>query len=176
MARLLAAAWLLGCCATCCAVSAKPRRNLGPGRGPWEFATPESQGLSTDALRAAEERVNEEMGGDRFCFIVVKNGYMVHETYRRGHQPSSLFGAWSATKSLCASLYGVAVQQGWANATDMVRERNSNTRQCNADRHQLPPRHDDDGLQRSRDAGVDLQRRRYRVPRYPGRLCRPEQS
>jgi CubicO group peptidase (beta-lactamase class C family) len=133
MARLLAAAWLLGCCATCCAVSAKPRRNLGPGRGPWEFATPESQGLSTDALRAAEERVNEEMGGDRFCFIVVKNGYMVHETYRRGHQPSSLFGAWSATKSLCASLYGVAVQQGWANATDMVRERNSNTRQCNAD-------------------------------------------
>jgi hypothetical protein len=48
-------------------------RHLGPGRGPWEAATPESQGLSTEALRLAEERVNDEMGGDRLCFVVVKN-------------------------------------------------------------------------------------------------------
>jgi CubicO group peptidase (beta-lactamase class C family) len=65
--------------------------------------------------------------------LLASQGYLVYERYRRGHTESSLFGAWSATKSLCASLYGVAVKQGWADASDLVRERNSNTRQCNVD-------------------------------------------
>jgi CubicO group peptidase (beta-lactamase class C family) len=106
---------------------------LGPGRGPWQRASPESQGLSSDLLELAEERTNEEMGGDRLCTVVIKNGYLVYERYRRGHTESSLYGAWSATKSLCPLLYGVAVQQGWADPSDLVRDRNSNTRQCNAD-------------------------------------------
>ena len=33
----------------------------GPGRGAWEVRTPESQGLSTEALRAAEELTNQEV-------------------------------------------------------------------------------------------------------------------
>ena len=109
------------------------RRNLGPGRGPWEAATPESQGLSSGALQAAEERTNEEMGGDRLCTVVIKNGKLVYEHYRRGHSESALFGAWSATKSLCASLFGVAVEQGWADPGQLVRERNVDVRQCNPD-------------------------------------------
>eukprot|EP01048_Picozoa_sp_COSAG05_P015902 COSAG05_NODE_1974_length_3765_cov_19.906983_4_plen_295_part_00 len=128
MAALLLAAQLLLC------APAMPTRQhtLGPGRGPWQLATPESQGLSSEALRLAEERTNEEMGGDRLCYVVIKNGKLVYEHYRRGHTESSLYGAWSATKSLCASLYGVAVQQGWANPADQVRERNTDTRMCNA--------------------------------------------
>lgn len=106
--------------------------HLGPGAGPWETATPESQGLSTQLLDQVEQRVEEAMT-DRLCYLVVKNGYIVHETYRRGHTESSLHAGWSTTKSLCASLYGVAVQQGWANVDDLVRERNSGTRECNAD-------------------------------------------
>lgn len=105
---------------------------LGPGAGPWETATPESQGLSSELLIAAERRVDEVMN-DRLCYIVVKNGYIVHETYHRGHTESSLHTGWSTTKSLCASLYGVAVQQGWADVDDRVADRNSGTRECNAD-------------------------------------------
>ena len=103
------------------------------GRGPWEFASPESQGLSEEALRVAEERANDEMGDDRLCYMVIKNGLVVYEHYRKGHTPSSLNAAFSTTKSLCASLYGVAVHQGWADPAELVRDRNEGTRQCNAD-------------------------------------------
>jgi CubicO group peptidase (beta-lactamase class C family) len=106
---------------------------LGPGRGPWARATPESQGLSLEALQRAEELTNVEMGEDRLCMVVIKNGKLVYERYRRGHTESSTYGAWSATKSLCSSLFGVAVQQGWADPDDLVRDRNSGTRECNAE-------------------------------------------
>ena len=53
---------------------------LGPGRGAWEVATPESQGLSADALRAADEATEAAMGS-RVCYLVVKNGKIVHERY-----------------------------------------------------------------------------------------------
>jgi hypothetical protein len=36
---------------------------LGPGAGPWEVATPESQGLSTAALWEAEEAIERAVGG-----------------------------------------------------------------------------------------------------------------
>ena len=130
---------------------------LGPGAGPWTVASPESQGLDGEQLRIAEERVNDEMG-ERLCCasdaqpsrnpcllrphthpvhaadLVVKNGVIVHGTYRRGHTESSLHAGWSTTKTLCAGLYGVAVEQGWADVEDLVRERNGgDTRQCDAD-------------------------------------------
>eukprot|EP01047_Picozoa_sp_COSAG01_P063585 COSAG01_NODE_8264_length_2851_cov_49.640988_1_plen_55_part_10 len=41
---------------------------LGPGRGAWEVATPESQGLSADALRAADEATEAAMGS-RVCYL-----------------------------------------------------------------------------------------------------------
>ena len=105
----------------------------GPGAGPWERRTPEELGLDGPALDAAEEYLNEEMGG-RQCFMVVKDGYIVKEAYRLGHTESSVRSAASVTKSLCSLMYGMAVEQGWANVEDLVRERNSgNTRQCAAD-------------------------------------------
>ena len=65
---------------------------------------------------------------------MVKDGYIVKEAYRLGHTESSVRSAASVTKSLCSLMYGMAVEQGWANVEDLVRERNSgNTRQCAAD-------------------------------------------
>jgi hypothetical protein len=32
---------------------------------------------------------------------------------------------------MCASLYGVAVEQGWARSSDRIANKNANTRQCN---------------------------------------------
>jgi len=105
-------------------------RSMGPGKGPWETATPESQGLSSEELREAEEAVNRNVGG-RVCYLVVKNGKIVQETYRGGWSESSTRQAWSATKSQCSSLFGIARQQGWANVNDLIASRNSGTRQCN---------------------------------------------
>lgn len=68
----------------------------------------------------------------RVCFLVVKNGKIVHETYRRGWSESRTRPGWSTTKSMCSSLYGVATQQGWADPADRISARNSGTRRCNA--------------------------------------------
>lgn len=105
---------------------------LGPGSGPWQQATPESQGLSSEDLDRAARDVESAMSG-RVCYLVVKNGVVVKEEYYRGWNERSVQAGWSTTKSLCASLYGVAVQQGWASVDDRVADRNSNTRLCNRD-------------------------------------------
>lgn len=43
----------------------------------------------------------------------------------------SIRAGWSTTKSLCAELYGVAVQQGFAGIREKIANKNANTRQCN---------------------------------------------
>jgi len=105
--------------------------SMGPGKGPWETATPESQGLSSEELEAAERAINSNVGG-RVCYLVVKNGKIVHETYRGGWSESSTREGFSTTKSQCSSLFGIARQQGWANVDDKISSRNSGTRQCNS--------------------------------------------
>eukprot|EP00756_Hemistasia_phaeocysticola_P000614 Hpha_TRINITY_DN10451_c0_g2::TRINITY_DN10451_c0_g2_i1::g.193440::m.193440 len=110
--------------------AAASARSSGPGKGPWETASPESQGLSTDELKAAEEAVNGAVGG-RVCYLVVKNGKIVHETYRGGWTESSTREGFSTTKSQCSSLYGIARQQGWADPNELVSSRNKGTRRCN---------------------------------------------
>eukprot|EP00756_Hemistasia_phaeocysticola_P011458 Hpha_TRINITY_DN15122_c1_g16::TRINITY_DN15122_c1_g16_i1::g.129603::m.129603 len=105
-------------------------RTTGPGQGPWETASPESQGLSGEELKAAEEAVNNNVGG-RVCYLVVKNGKIVHETYRGGWSESSTREGYSTTKTQCSSLFGIARQQGWADPNELISSRNSGTRNCN---------------------------------------------
>jgi CubicO group peptidase (beta-lactamase class C family) len=68
---------------------------------------------------------------ERNCFIVVKNGKIVKETYRMERKPESIREMWSATKALCSSLFGVAVERGWANVDQQINASEWNTRQCN---------------------------------------------
>jgi len=104
----------------------------GPGRGPWRRVSPETHGLSQAALDQAEAQTNANVGG-RGCYVVIKNGDLVYERYRGLRGPTTRSAAWSCTKSMCSTLYGIAVEQGWANPNDLVRDRNRGTRQCNRD-------------------------------------------
>ena len=72
-----------------------------------QTATPESQGLSTAGLDRAEEQTNNEVG-ERDCFLVVKNGKIVKERYRRGRTAATISELASHTKSLCSSVGYVA--------------------------------------------------------------------
>ena len=112
------------------ALLATSAAQFGPGVGPWEVVTPESQGLSSEALREADQATESGMGG-RVCYVVVKNGKIVHERYMGSGTEEGIRSAWSVTKSMCASLYGIAEQQGWANVRDRVADRNDGTRLCN---------------------------------------------
>jgi len=104
----------------------------GPGRGEWQVRTPESQGLSSAELDAAADATYESIPG-RVCYLVIKNGFIVKEEYYDGWNSSRMREGYSTTKSHCSSLYGIARQQGWANTSDLVRNRNEDTRECNPD-------------------------------------------
>eukprot|EP00729_Bicosta_minor_P005841 gene5841-94_t len=106
----------------------------GPGSGKWEVATPESQGLVAEYLHDAEEYINENVG-ERSCYLVVKNGKIVYEKYRRGREVTTTTELYSHTKSLCSQMFGVASQQGWADVFDKVGQSDPNYgyRQCNPD-------------------------------------------
>lgn len=119
--------WLVGL-ASVVGSSSHP---FGPGAGPWETATPESQGLSSEALHAAEEATASAMGG-RVCYVVIKNGRLVYERYRGAGSETRTQSSFSATKSMCASLAGIAVEQGWLSTEDLVANRTANTLLCSA--------------------------------------------
>ena len=94
----------------------------GPGDGPWVISSPEAEGLDTLALMVAEDLIHEYVG-ERDAFIVVKGGRIVFERYRNGRLSSTASQQYSATKSLCSSLFGVAAMQGWASPSDLVAAR-----------------------------------------------------
>jgi len=103
----------------------------GPGQGPWQTATPASQGLSAAELQEAADDTNDDVPG-RVCFLVIKNGLIVHEEYYSRWGVNDTRAGWSTTKSHCSSLYGTATQQGWADPDELVRSR-TDTRNCNND-------------------------------------------
>jgi hypothetical protein len=89
-----------------------PPTPLGPGAGPWRSAPAEAHGLSSTALAAAADAV-AEAAPDRHCFLVVKDGAIVHERYygdanagakyesdSLGKQGTSLIMTMAATRNL----------------------------------------------------------------------------
>jgi hypothetical protein len=106
------------------------RAQNGPGSGPWQTQTPASQGLSQAELQEAADATNDDIRG-RDCYLVIKNGYIVFEQYYDLWNQNSTRAGWSTTKSHCSSLYGIARQQGWANTSDLITDRNTDARNCN---------------------------------------------
>lgn len=109
------------------AVVAQP----GPGAGPWQKASPADEGLSAEALQAAADAVNSAVSS-RKCFLVVKNGKIVHEQYY-GSSESAVNTGFSTTKSLCSTAFGVATEQKWASPATRVAGSVANRRKCNID-------------------------------------------
>ena len=57
----------------------------------------------------------------------------VYENYHGRGSVTYASNGFSSTKSSCAALYGIAMEQGWADPSDKVADKNSKTRQCNDD-------------------------------------------
>ena len=85
------------------AAAGAPTPGLGPGRGPWSAEPAERHGLSTAGLAKAAELV-QEMAPERHCFLVVKDGVVVHETYYGNSTPTSRYESDSLGKQGTALL------------------------------------------------------------------------
>lgn len=84
---------------------------LGPGAGPWTSAPAEAHGLSSAALAAAAEHV-AEAAPQRHCFLVVKDGAIVHESYFGDAHAGSKYESDSLGKQGTALILTMAATKG----------------------------------------------------------------
>jgi CubicO group peptidase (beta-lactamase class C family) len=83
----------------------------------WQTDTPENHGLKSKALEKAADKIGWTVM--RYCFVVIKDGYLVYERYYFGNKDSK-HRAYSLTKSLAAMLVGVAATKGLLSLDDPI--------------------------------------------------------
>jgi len=88
----------------------------GPGNGAWKRGLPAFHGLSHAKLEEATQRVDAALGAgvgaERYCFLMVKDGKIVHEHYYGDNKESDKNIVWSVGKTAAAAMVGQAVEQG----------------------------------------------------------------
>jgi CubicO group peptidase (beta-lactamase class C family) len=106
---LLTLALLLSCGSD----SSNPTGSGIPRESNWETAPPEQLGFDPVQLEALTTRVYSGNLGRITSVLIVRDGYLVYEEYFRGTQSTDLVNVYSVTKSVSASLMGIAIDNGY---------------------------------------------------------------
>lgn len=77
----------------------------------WKTADPEQQGMNAQKLAEIQAYI-EQTGLNLHSLLIVRNGYIVSETYYNGSRQSTEHELYSVTKSFIATLVGMAVDEG----------------------------------------------------------------
>jgi CubicO group peptidase (beta-lactamase class C family) len=77
----------------------------------WRTATPEEMGMDGELLQAAQRQI-EERDYLVDSITVVRNGYMVFDTYFPPFEPDTKHVIHSCTKSIMSTLIGIAIDDG----------------------------------------------------------------
>lgn len=85
----------------------------------WPMSTPESKGLSTEALDQASDAVKKVPL--RYCFTVIKDGELIYDQNYYG-SANQKFYAYSVTKTFTAILVGMAQAQGYLSIDDKIND------------------------------------------------------
>jgi CubicO group peptidase (beta-lactamase class C family) len=85
--------------------------SLGPGSGAWKSEPPEEHGMTTAGLAAAASLV-EHMAPLRHCFLVVKDGVLVQESYYGVSKAENKYESDSLAKTATALLMMTAASKG----------------------------------------------------------------
>ncbi len=83
----------------------------------WQTATPESQGMDSGQLADMLEQINQT-GLPIHSVLVIRNGYLVLESYQFPYTADMLHQINSATKSFTSALVGIAMAQGYIKSVD----------------------------------------------------------
>lgn len=111
MRRALACALAAAlCCASAHASASTPRASGAPGARPWIVERAELHGLSTNALEEASSNVETIVSRD--CFLVAKDGAIVHESYYGANDANTQTTTDGVGALALVAAVGVAVQQG----------------------------------------------------------------
>ena len=102
--------WVLAGCAGAPGGVAPPPAPDWPIAG-WRRATPESQGIDSDALAGIFDAVREQRAAVH-SLLVVRNGRLVLEAYFYPYSGTTVHDVASVTKSITATLTGIAIDRG----------------------------------------------------------------
>jgi len=93
--------------------------NLGsyfPTNG-WRSCKPENVGLNTEKLKQVYNYVADNKFNTN-GLLIIKNGYIVFESYFNGHSSTSSHTSYSIAKSFTSAALGIAVDKGVINSID----------------------------------------------------------
>lgn len=83
----------------------------------WRAATPEGQGMRSEILADMLERLwRKNHGLD--SILIVRNGYVVLDTYHFPKIPDRKHDLYSCTKSVSSTLIGIAIDKGYIQSVD----------------------------------------------------------
>lgn len=83
----------------------------------WLTSTPEEQGMDSQKLEQLLA-VIQERDINIHSFLIVRNGYLVSETYFDGYDQNKKHDIQSAGRSITATLIGIAIDQGYIDGLD----------------------------------------------------------
>ena len=117
----IGALFLLGIVAAACSAPAAPaatataESTAAPAvywpTGGWRTAAPEEQNMDGGMIARVLEIIEEENLAFH-SLLIIRNGYLVSETYFHGYTEQRKHDLYSVTKSFVATLVGIAIDQG----------------------------------------------------------------
>lgn len=85
----------------------------------WQTSTPQDQGMNSSLLSAMDDFINTaDWGFAMVSSVVVKNGYIVHESYYGSYDETDRRNIFSCTKSFISTLVGIALSAGYISSLD----------------------------------------------------------
>ena len=85
----------------------------------WQTSTPEAHGMDQTYLTAMDEYIDEvDWGFAMVSSVVIKNGYIVHESYYGSYDETHRRNIFSCTKSFASTLIGIALAEGHISSLD----------------------------------------------------------
>jgi CubicO group peptidase (beta-lactamase class C family) len=83
----------------------------------WRTSSPEAQGMDGEELAQVLESVREQ-GMNLHSLLIIRNGFLVSESYFQNYDQERKHELYSITKSFVATLVGIAVDQGTISGVD----------------------------------------------------------
>ncbi len=83
----------------------------------WSETSPEAVGMDGAVLKEAEQ-IYPRLFPSGYSLLVIRNGYLVSESYFDGQTAETPNHVYSVTKTFVATLLAVAMQQGWIDGVD----------------------------------------------------------
>jgi CubicO group peptidase (beta-lactamase class C family) len=83
----------------------------------WRTSIPEEQGMDSQRLAQMLTMIQQQHM-NLHSLLIIRNGYLVSETYFGEYQPDTRHELYSCTKSFISTLVGIALDQGYIDRTD----------------------------------------------------------